>query len=142
MDAVHTPWTTPDDVVEMLDFVAEHDLVGNVDPIQYTIRLLLPEGSLLLEHPDMRPHLRGYDAERLSYRWTSSDPDSDCLQARLAAIVEQSAAGSEPILDTFAKVRAAALEAAGRSPSPAGRPEPVLAGSTEGRPRLTEPWFC
>jgi hypothetical protein len=30
----------------------------------------------------------------------------------------------------------------GRSPSPAGRAEPILAGSTEGRPRLTEPWFC
>lgn len=137
-----TPWTTPDDVVEMLDFVAEHDLVGNVDPVQYTIRLLLPEGSLLLERPDMRPHLGGYDAERLSYRWTPIDPDSDRLQARLAALVQQSAAGSEPIPETFAKVRAAALQAAGRSPSPAGRAEPILAGSTEGRPRLTEPWFC
>ena len=72
----------------------------------------------------------------------SRDPDSDRLQARLAALVEQSAAGSEPIPETFAKVRAAALEAAGRSPSPAGRAEPILAGSTEGRPRLTEPWFC
>ena len=88
-----TPWTTPGDVVEMLDFVAEHDLVGNVDPVQYTIRLLLPEGSLLLERPDMRPHLGGYDAERLSYRWTPIDPDSDRLQARLAALVEQSAGG-------------------------------------------------
>ena len=137
-----TPWTTPDDVVEMLDFVAEHDLVGNVDPVQYTIRLLLPEGSLLLERPDMRPHLGGYDAERLSYRWTPIDPDSDRLQARLAALVEQSAAAAEPIPETFAKVRAAALQAAGRSPSPASRAEPILAGSTEGRPRLTEPWFC
>ena len=117
-----TPWTTPGDVVEMLDFVAEHDLVGNVDPVQYTIRLLLPEGSLLLERPDMRPHIGGYAAERLSYRWTPIDPDSDRLQARLAALVEQSAAGSEPIPETFAKVRAAALQAAGRSPSPAGRP--------------------
>jgi len=61
---------------------------------------------------------------------------------RLAALVQQSTAGSEPIPETFAKVRAAALEAAGRSPSPAGRAAPILAGSTEGRPRLTEPWFC
>lgn len=137
-----TPWATPDDVVDMLDFVAEHDLVGNVDPVQYTIRLLLPEGSLLLEHPDMRPHLRGYDAERLSYRWNPADPDSDRLQARLAALVEQSAASSEPISETFVKVRGAALEAAGRSPSPAAGAGPILAGSTEGRPRLTEPWFC
>src|SRR5680860_422423 len=114
-----TPWATPDDVVDMLDFVAEHDLVGNVDPVQYTIRLLLPEGSLLLEHPDMRPHLCGYDAERLSYRWNPDDPDSDRLQGRLAALVEQSAASSEPIIETFVKVRGAALEAAGRSPSPA-----------------------
>jgi hypothetical protein len=68
-----TPWTTPGDVVEMLDFVAEHDLGGNVDPIQYTTRLLLPEGSLLLKRHDMRPHLGGYDAERLSYRWTPID---------------------------------------------------------------------
>ncbi|MQA75142.1 MAG: thiamine-phosphate kinase, partial [Solirubrobacterales bacterium] len=33
-------------------------------------------GSLLLERPDMRPHLGGYDAERLSYRWTPIDPDN------------------------------------------------------------------
>ena len=137
-----TPWTRPSDVVQMLDFVAAHDLVGNVDPVQYTIRLLLPEGSLLLDHPNMRPHLGAYDADRLSYRWTAIDPESDRLQARLAALVEQSAAGSEPIHETFAKVRAAAREAAGESPSPAGRSEPILAGSTEGRPRLTEPWFC
>ena len=29
-----TPWTTRDDVVSMLDFVYEHDLVGSVDPVQ------------------------------------------------------------------------------------------------------------
>ena len=44
-----TPWTTPRDVLEIVDFVAAHDLVANVDPVQYTIRLLVPEGSLLLE---------------------------------------------------------------------------------------------
>ena len=126
-----TPWTTPDDVVEMLDFVAEHDLVGNVDPVQYTIRLLLPEGSLLLERQDMRPHLGGYDAERLSYRWTPIDPDSDLLQARLAALVQQSAAGSEPIPETFAKVRAAASRRLGDRRRPPAAPS----RSTPARPR-------
>src|SRR5207247_1236788 len=47
-----TPWTTPQDVVDLLDFVVEHDLIANVDPVQYMIRLLIPEGSLLLGHPD------------------------------------------------------------------------------------------
>jgi hypothetical protein len=42
-------------VLDVLDFVAEHDLIGNVDPVQYTIRLLLPEGSLLLDHPELEP---------------------------------------------------------------------------------------
>src|SRR5438270_1507723 len=69
-----TPWTTPADVADILDFVAGNDLVANVDPVQYTIRLLLPEGSLLLDHPDMRPHLGAYDPERLSYEWTAADP--------------------------------------------------------------------
>ncbi|MFQ5427060.1 MAG: radical SAM protein, partial [Gaiellales bacterium] len=37
-----TPWTTLADVADIIDFVTAHDLVGNVDPIQYSIRLLLP----------------------------------------------------------------------------------------------------
>ena len=60
-----TPWTTRDDVVALLDFVYEHDLVGSVDPVQYTIRLLLPPGSLLLDHPDLAPHLGAWDADAL-----------------------------------------------------------------------------
>ena len=68
-----TPWTTPLDVLEIVDFVAAHDLVANVDPVQYTIRLLVPEGSLLLERKDLREHLGPYDAERLSYPWRSAD---------------------------------------------------------------------
>ncbi len=133
-----TPWTTPADVVALLDFVLEHDLVGNVDPIQYTIRLLLPEGSLLLSHPDLEPHLGSYDAERLSYRWSAADANADLLQARLAALVERSTGAAQPLAETYWKVRAAALEAADL---PAER-EQILAGSTEGRPRLSEPWFC
>ena len=56
-----TPWTTPRDVLDIVDFVAAHDLVANVDPVQYTIRLLVPEGSLLLERQDLREHLGPYD---------------------------------------------------------------------------------
>ena len=132
-----TPWTTLEDVVDLLDFVAEHDLIGNVDPVQYSIRLLLPEGSLLLERPGVAPHLLAYDPERLSYGWRSVDPRVDRLQSELARIVER-AAGVEPVSTTYLKVRAAALEAAGR----ARGTEPISAGSVEGRPRLTEPWFC
>jgi radical SAM superfamily enzyme YgiQ (UPF0313 family) len=129
-----TPWTTLDDVRELLDFVAEHDLVGNVDPVQYTIRLLLPEGSLLLDHPDMQRHLGAYDAERLSWTWTAADREVDELQARLAALVEGAAASAEPPALTYQRIRAAIG-------APASEPQ-IEPGSVEGRPRLTEPWFC
>ncbi len=57
------PWTTVEDVLDILDFVVEHDLVGNVDPVQYTIRLLIPQGSLMLDVPEIAPYLGDYDAE-------------------------------------------------------------------------------
>ncbi|HWH34423.1 MAG TPA: CUAEP/CCAEP-tail radical SAM protein, partial [Acidimicrobiales bacterium] len=83
-----TPWTTAASLVDLVDFVAAHDLVANVDPIQYTIRLLVPEGSLLLEHPDLAAYLGDYDVEHLGYRWRSADPAMDELQRRLAERVE------------------------------------------------------
>ena len=135
-----TPWTTPRDVLEIVDFVAAHDLVANVDPVQYTIRLLVPEGSLLLEREDLREHLGPYQASRLSYPWRSADPAADRLQCRLSALVEQSAAGHEAMGLTFARIRAAVREATGETGGP--EPEAIPIGSTEGRPRLTEPWFC
>src|SRR5713226_9068149 len=42
-----TPWTTLDDYREMLDFVERETLVDAVVPVQYSIRLLVPPGSLL-----------------------------------------------------------------------------------------------
>jgi radical SAM superfamily enzyme YgiQ (UPF0313 family) len=135
-----TPWTTPRDVLEILDFVTAHDLVANVDPVQYTIRLLVPEGSLLLERKDLREHLHPYEPERLSYPWRSADPEADRLQQRLTALVQQSAAAQEPTGLTFARIRAAVREATGEPGEV--EPEAIPIGSSEGRPRLTEPWFC
>ena len=137
-----TPWTTPRDVLDIVDFVAAHDLVANVDPVQYTIRLLVPEGSLLLERADLREHLGRYDAERLSYPWRSADPSADRLQGRLSALVEQSVAAQEPIGAVFSRIRAAVREAAGEPRGGVLEDEAIAIGSTEGRPRLTEPWFC
>ncbi len=134
-----TPWTTPADLVELVDFVAAHDLVGNVDPVHYTIRLLLPEGSLLLDHPDLAPYLGPYDPERLSYTWASADPAVDALQRELATLVEAGVASGEPPEALYLAVSDAVRRAAGE---PLPREGLVPAGSSEGRPRLTEPWFC
>ena len=133
-----TPWTTPQDVVDLLDFVVEHDLIANVDPVQYMIRLLIPEGSLLLGHPDLESHLEPYDAERLAYPWSAAVPTADELQAQLAVIVERSVADAQPLATTFSEIRRAALAAAGLQ-----REDHELdPGCIEERPRLSEPWFC
>jgi radical SAM superfamily enzyme YgiQ (UPF0313 family) len=134
-----TPWTTVEQVVRLLDFVAAHDLVGNVDPVQYTIRLLLPDGSLLLDDPEVQACLAGYDAEHLTWRWEAPDPAVDALQRALATLVEQHAGDGMPAPASFRAVRDAVHDAAGL---PRATGDGLLAGSIEGRPRLTEPWFC
>ncbi len=137
-----TPWTTLPDVAALLDFVAAHDLVGNVDPVHYTIRLLLPEGSLLLDVPEILPHLGPYDPERLTWTWTAADPAVDRLQTKLAALVERNTAAGTSNEDTYLQIRAATRAALADPGDPAAMgPDPVLAGAGA-RPRLTEPWFC
>jgi radical SAM superfamily enzyme YgiQ (UPF0313 family) len=135
-----TPWTTVDHVLELLDFVERHDLVGNVDAVQYGLRLLLPEGSLLIERPDpvLAASLDAYDAERLTYTWTAADPMVDLLAARLAELTAGCAASDSPPHEAYARVRAAVREVAGLEPEP--ERAPPRAG--EDKPRLTEPWFC
>ncbi len=127
-----TPWTGRNDVADILDFIAAHDLTGNVDPIQLTIRLLLPEGSLLLDLPEILPYLGDYDPEVLSYRWRAAHAEMDLLQARLAALVEEAVAAAE---EPAAVIRQLWGEVGG-----SGRRPATHAG--KGRPRLTEPWFC
>ena len=131
-----TPWTTLTDLVALVDFAVVLDLAPNIDPVHWTIRLLLPEGSLLLDHPDMAPHLLGYDADALGHRWRAADPAVDALQVELAALVEAHAAGAVPAAETFGAVAATIRRAAG------GAGEVPVVAWDAGRPRLTEAWFC
>ncbi|MGH2774890.1 MAG: CUAEP/CCAEP-tail radical SAM (seleno)protein, partial [Actinomycetota bacterium] len=132
-----TPWTTHRDLADIVSFVVDHDLIANVDPVQYSIRLLLPEGSLLLDHPDMKGFLESYDAEHLTYTWRAADPTVDELQKRLARIVEDASGETG---STFLRIYGEIMRSAGdREGTP---DELIMAGSVEGRPRLTEPWFC
>ena len=137
-----TPWTSFADVLDILDFVAAHDLVGNVDPVQYSIRLLLPKGSLLLDLPDMQRHLGRYDEAQLSYTWHAADPAVDAFQAELATLVATLADADTEIASSYAAVRAAAIAAAGAAAEGRAHGIPVDAERAAARPRLTEAWFC
>ena len=120
-----TPWTAEADLRDIFDWVVSNDLIGNVDPVHYSIRMLVPEGSLALGQ--MGDVVGGYDADSLSYRWESP---LDPLQRRLARIAEEGA--DDPPANVFYRLR---REVFGDEPQ-------IDTGSVEGRPRMTEPWFC
>jgi hypothetical protein len=135
-----TPWTTIDDYLDLCHFVLHHDLIEEVDPVQLSLRLLLPPGSLLLEHAAMRPHLGALDEARLSFAWTHPDPRMDELQAIVAALVEDAARTRAPAAVTFAKIHDLAAAAAGRAP--VTRARSAAASRRVAPPRLSESWFC
>ena len=126
-----TPWTSLGDLRDMVRFLEEHDLAGNVDPVQFTIRLLIPKGSLLLEVPDLIPYLDRYDDEMLGWQWHSADPQVDALWGRLVALHESGLAAALNAEELYARLAGEILDLPGYSVALA-----------EGRPRLTEPWFC
>lgn len=134
-----TPWATLDDYLELLDFVEGAGLIDHVEPVQLTIRLLIPPGSALLSRPSINPFLGALDEARFTYRWTHPDARMDRLHRELTALVEAATESQEDPAVTFYRLRALAAEHAGRPVSggvrlpPPERPIP---------PRLTEPWFC
>ena len=135
-----TPWTTLDDYRDMLDAVEEEGLVDQVDPVQYSIRLLVPPGSALLDKPWMREHLGELDEAALTYRWTHPDLRMDRLHERVSRLVEAGAERAEDAAVTLERIREAAEALAGRS-----RRRRVSAAPPADRKRaarLTEPWFC
>jgi radical SAM superfamily enzyme YgiQ (UPF0313 family) len=140
-----TPWTTARDYLDLLDFVAEHDLIEAVDAIQYAIRLLVPPGSALLTEADASAWVGPLDERAFSYTWAHPDPRMDALQREVMALVERAAAQGQSTRATFYALRALAEERLGSDMTLAmtrrGRRLPVL---TAGRPvpRLTEAWFC
>jgi len=137
-----TPWTTLESLGRLLQFSAEQDLVASTDPVQYSIRLLLPRGSLLLDDPDaeLSRCLTGDWGDGGSAEWAAPMAHLDDLQLTVAARAEESA--GDPFEVAFARiwdlVRSAGAPLA-ESP-PASTVASWLPAAE--RPRLTESWFC
>jgi radical SAM superfamily enzyme YgiQ (UPF0313 family) len=140
-----TPWTTARDYVELLDFVAEHDLVEAVDPVQYAIRLLVPPSSALLASADAGEWLGQLDEAALSYTWAHPDPRMDALQREMWALAEDAALTKRPVAETFSAARTLAEERLAISTSSRSRRLRAAGGVRTARrpvPHLTEAWFC
>jgi len=130
-----TPWTTLEGYIALLERILELRLVEAVPPVQLSIRLLVPQGSRLLELPGFSERLAPFDARVLGYPWRHADPRVDQLQQDIQQTVAAAAAGTTR-RDLFAAIWRRAHQAIGR-PTP---PLPPIAD--EAIPRLSEPWYC
>src|SRR4029079_16152281 len=108
-----TPWTALEDYLNLCRFIRAHALEDEVDPVQLSLRLLVPPGSALLAAPDIAPYLGPLDEQALSYRWTHPDPRMDRLEADVSALVEEAAGAGEAAIVTFGRIHRLAAAAAG-----------------------------
>jgi radical SAM superfamily enzyme YgiQ (UPF0313 family) len=129
------PWLTLESYCDLLDSLARLELVDHVAPIQLAIRLLVPDGSRLLEVPEIRALIGSFGAKTLTYGWVHKDPRVDRLHAEIATLVGERLTADRREL--FDEIRALAHQRAGR-----GRPDPLAIRSGIPIPHLSEPWYC
>jgi len=131
-----TPWTTLQDFRDVLEFIEENNLIDNIDPVQYSVRLLIPPGSWLADHEETLPFRGPLDEAAFTYRWNHPDPKMDELQKTIAQLVEKDAEAEEDAATTFYRIKELAY---GREPS---RAVCSLPSERYKAPRLSESWFC
>jgi len=130
-----TPWTTLDGYAGMLHEIDRLGLVPAVAPIQYAIRLLIPQASRMLELEEVRRRVVRFDPASLTHVWRHADPRVDALQQDLERLVGTRL--NAPRDDVFAGVWDLAHAAAGTPPP---RRAPLV--SRAAVPYLNEPWYC
>lgn len=134
-----TPWTTLEGYAALLDDVEDLDLVANIAPVQWGIRLLITWRSRLLELPDVQALVGPFDPVTLTYPWRHPDPRVDRLQA--AVMAEVGVGPSRSRAEVFDQVRRH-LRAAGHPAGPPARRADAPRASRATIPYLNEPWYC
>ncbi len=132
-----SPWTTLESYLDLLRTLVRLRLIEAVPPIQLCIRLLVPEGSYLLQLPGFDAMIGAFDAKLLGYPWRHEDPRVDALQAALqtrAAEGDQQGLARSEIFEHIWRITHAALGIAATPLTPVDFGEPIA--------RLSEPWYC
>jgi radical SAM superfamily enzyme YgiQ (UPF0313 family) len=129
------PWATLASYCDLLDTIEALGLVEQVAPIQLAIRLLIPEGSRMLEVDGLKTMLQPFDQQTLAYPWIHSDARVDQLHQDVTALV-----GSRLVSDrhaVFDEISALAHASAG-----VARKAPAHSFQRVKVPYLNEPWYC
>lgn len=132
-----TPWTTLAGYRELLATLLKLQLVEAVPPVQLAIRLLVPQGSYLLQLADFAARVGAFDEAMLGYPWQADDPRVDALQADIMAWVMDAEKAALPRAEVFAGIWA-------RTHAALGEPAPTLDPAQFGAPipHHSEPWYC
>ncbi len=133
-----TPWTTIDGYVDLLNQVDELDLVPNVAPVQWGIRLLVTAQSRLLELPDVHDLIGPFDRASLTFPWRHRDPRVDALQAGVMNLIGVQI--NRPRHETMDRIRR--LLASEHPSTPAPKHPSTLPRPRTGIPYMNEPWYC
>ncbi len=128
-----TPWTTLAGYASFLRDLAELGLAEHVAPVQFAIRLLIPQGSLMLELPDVRAIVEPFEAAALCYPWKNPDARVDALWRRVNDAVRAGEKRKASRREIFREV--ARLADTGEWTE-----APLASRATI--PYLTEPWYC
>lgn len=132
-----TPWTTMTGYLDLLTVLRDENLAENVAPVQLGIRLLIPEGSRLLELDEVRQAVGPFDAKSLVYPWKNDDARLDALSETVQSIAAAADRRKQTRSATFAQIWQVVHEAAGIS-----APALEIPQSPKAVPFLTEPWYC
>jgi radical SAM superfamily enzyme YgiQ (UPF0313 family) len=135
-----SPWTTLDSYLDLLALIAELGLVPNVTPVQYAIRLLIPEGSRLLELDSARDLVGPFDEEALYYPWAHPDSRVDKLYEDVRDAVQKGQAADETREAIYRRVWDTAVRARGEERRPP--PDTAVDVAQPTVPLLSEPWYC
>jgi radical SAM superfamily enzyme YgiQ (UPF0313 family) len=135
-----SPWETLESYIALLTFVEERKLIEHIDPVHFSIRLLIPPGSALLDTPGAKTWLGELDAPAYTYRWTHPDRRMDDLHQHVSKLVEQAQNVQADPIETFFHIKAIALAASGQDMCVSCAIKGY--GTRKVLPHLTESWFC
>ncbi len=130
-----TPWTTLENYIDLLRVIAELGLIDSVAPVQLSIRLLIPPGSLLLDLDEIKSRIQPLQEESFMYPWENSDPRVDRLQQDIRKLAQASAELPRHLV--FSGIWRIAHESVGIE-------VPALPETMQRKhsAQLSEPWYC
>src|SRR5437588_1613290 len=135
-----SPWETLESYFTLLNFFEERRLIEQIDPVHFSIRLLVPPGSALLDTVDSPQWLGELDSAAFTYRWRHPDSRMDALYEKVAALVERAERAKASPIETFFHIKAMALAISGKDVDVVEAVQEY--GSPRILPHLTESWFC